>query len=93
MKKMLLLIVMLGSVASFAQVADELPQTCLQIRERIKAVNGLVATPSMDLLQQIGKHQECNFSSAEVYRAAYGDKPLPPQESHDSHYSQERDED
>lgn len=93
MKKMLLLVALLGSFASFAQVADELPQTCLQIRERIKAVNGLVAIPSMNLLQEIGKHQECNFSSAEVYRAAYGDKPLPLQESHDFRYSQERDDD
>lgn len=93
MKKTLLLIVLLGSFASFAQVADELPQTCLQIRERIKTVTGLVATPSMDLLQQISKHQDCNFSSAEVYRAAYGDKPLPSQESHDFHSRQDRDDD
>jgi hypothetical protein len=47
----------------------------------------------MDLLQQIGKHQECNFSSVEVYRAAYGDKPLPSQESHEFQSSQERDDD
>jgi hypothetical protein len=93
MKKTMFLIILLGGFASVAQAADELPQTCIQIRERIKAVTGLVATPSMDLLQQIGKYKECNFSSAEVYRAAYGDKPLPPQESYDSQYSQERDED
>lgn len=93
MKKTLILIALLGGFASVAQAADEPPQTCIQIRERIKAVTGLVATPSMDLLQQIGKYKECNFSSAEVYRAAYGDKPLPAQESHDHDYSQDRDDD
>jgi hypothetical protein len=29
------------------------------------------------LLRNISVHQECRFSSAEVYRAAYGDKPMP----------------
>lgn len=92
MKKSLSLIALLGCFVSVAQAADEPPQTCPQIRERIKAVTGLIAAPSMDLLKQIGMHQECNFSSAEVYRAASGDKPPPPQELHD-HNSQERDDD
>jgi hypothetical protein len=93
MKKTLFLIVMLGSFASVVRAADESPQTCLQIRERIKAVTGLAPIPGQDLLKQIGLNQECNFSSAEVYRAAYGDKPLPPQEFQDHHGNGDGDDD
>jgi len=93
MNKSLSLIVLLGCFTSGAQATDEPAQTCARIREQIKAVTGLVSTPNMDLLKQIGMHQECNFSSAEVYRAAAGDKPPPPQRSHDHHGGQERDDD
>lgn len=86
------LIALLGCFASAAHAQDEPPQTCIQIREQIKAVTGLVATPSFDLLRQIGMRRECNFTSAEAYRAAYGDKPLPPQESQDHHDSREQDD-
>jgi hypothetical protein len=92
MKAILIVMAMLGGFASATQAADELPQTCIQIRERIKAVTGLVAVPSIDLIQQIGKHPECGFTSAEIYRAARGDKPAPPQESHDQGRSQEQDD-
>jgi hypothetical protein len=52
-----------------------------------------MSTPNIELLKQISMHQDCNFSSAEVYRAAYGDKPLPPPESPGYHNRQESDED
>ncbi len=93
MKATLSLIVLLSCFASGAQAADEPPLTCVQLREQIKAVTGLVVTPSFDLLRQIGMRQECNFTSAEAYRAAYGDKPLPPQDSEDHHDGRERDDD
>jgi len=93
MKKTLLLISLMFGFAFATQAAEELPQTCTQIRERINKVTGLVVVPSIELLQQIGKHPECNFTSAEVYRAARGDKPPPPQESHDQSRSGERDDD
>ena len=85
------LIVFLGCLTAGVQAADELPQNCSQIRERIKAVTGPDISPSMDLLEQIALHQECNFSSAEVYRAAAGDKPLPSQERHEHRESGESD--
>ena len=92
MKAILIVIALLGGGATATQAAEDLPQTCLQIRERIKAVTGLVAVPGIDLFQQIGKHPECNFTSAEIYRAARGDKP-PPQEFHGDRRSHEQDDD
>ena len=91
MKHALSLLVFLVCLATDVQAADEVPQTCSQIRERIKAVTGVDVSPSMDLLKQIALHQECNFSSAEVYRAAAGDKPLPSQERHEHRESGESD--
>lgn len=93
MKAILIVIALLGGGATATQAAEELPPSCLQIRERIKAVTGLVAVPGIDLFQQIGKHPECNFTSAEIYRAARGDKPPPPQESHGHRRSYEQDDD
>ena len=93
MKKTLTLIALLGCFTSGAHAADDPPQACAQIRERIKSVTGVVSTPNMELLQQISMRQDCKFSSAEVYRAAYGDKPLP-QRAHQVHLDeQEQDDD
>lgn len=93
MKYALSLIVFLGCFATGVQAAEEPSQTCSQIRERIKAVTGLDVSPSMDLLKQIALHQECNFSSTEVYRAAAGDKPPPAQERHEHRESEDSDHD
>ena len=93
MKKMLSLIVLLGCFASGVHAANELPASCDEIRIQIQSVTGLLSTPNIELLKQISIHQDCNFSSAEVYRAAYGDKPLPPPESPGHHNRQEWDED
>lgn len=93
MRYALSIIVFLGCWTPGVQAAEELPQICSQIRERIKAVTGLDISPSMDLLKQIALHQECNFSSAEVYRAAAGDKPPPAQERHEHRESRESDHD
>jgi hypothetical protein len=93
MKAILIVIALLGGYASAAQAAEELPQTCIQIRDGIKAVTGFVAVPNIDLIQQIGKHPECNFTSAEIYRAARGDRPPPPQEAHDQNRSRDQDDD
>jgi hypothetical protein len=90
MKATLPMIALVSCFESGAIAVDEPPPTCTQIREQIKAVTGLVVTPSFDLLRQIGVRRDCNFSSAEAYRAAYGDKPLPPQETHDQHDNEEQ---
>lgn len=60
-------------------------ETCAQIRTQIKAQTGLLPQPDTALLEQLGKHSECRFSAAEVYRAAYGDTPLPKNERHKHH--------
>jgi hypothetical protein len=93
MKKILPLMALLSCLTVGAQVAEEPPRTCVQIRDQIKMVTGLLSTPNVDLLQQIAVRQECNFTSVEVYRAAYGDKPLPPPEPQGAHHNRERDDD
>lgn len=62
---------------AFAQA----PATCEQIRNTIKMQTGILKKANTDLLQVIAARQECRFTTAEVYRAAYGDKPLPKQAS------------
>ena len=51
------------------------------MRERIKAQiaahTGIPAKPNMTLLGKVGENTQCDFTSAEAYRAAWGDKPLP----------------
>ena len=93
MYKLLPLFVFLGGLTSGAQAADDQLQTCDQIRGQIQAVTGLVPMPDLDLLKQISLRQECVFSSAEAYRAAYGDKPLPPQGAPAHHENRDRDDD
>ena len=93
MKKLLLSIVLLGCFANGVHAANEIPATCIEIRAQIQAVTGLVSKPNMELLEHISIHQGCNFSTAEVYRAAYGDKPLPQPETPNHYNYRDRDED
>jgi hypothetical protein len=93
MKKMLPLIVLLGCLASGVHAEIEPPSACNGIRDQIQLVTGLVSTPNMELLQHISMHQECNFSSAEVYRAAYGDKHLPQPKPSDHENNRESEDD
>ena len=61
-----------------ANAAPATPDTCEQMRTQIQAVTGLVTMPDKDLLSKLSTlHPACQFSSTEVYRAAYGDTPLP----------------
>lgn len=57
-------------------------ESCDQIRAEIKAHTGIPARPNTDLLRKVGANGSCRFSSAEAFRAAWADKPLPPQERH-----------
>lgn len=50
---------------------------CAGIRSQIQAQTGIPAAPDVDLLKKLSIHNGCRFSAAEVYRAAYGDKPVP----------------
>lgn len=89
MKKTLFTVGFLAIFPFGAHAVDVPLQTCKQIRNQIKAVTGLAPTVNSELLLQLSMRQECQFSSAEVYRAAYGDKPLPKPEPH---YRQEHDD-
>lgn len=60
-----------------AAAAEAQAESCEQIREQIKAQTGLLPKADTGLLQKLSMRSECRFSAAEVYRAAYGDKPLP----------------
>lgn len=59
------------------QAAQVPAPTCDEIRTQIAAQRGLLPAVNIDLLRDIGQNQYCQFTSAEVYRGAYGDKPLP----------------
>jgi hypothetical protein len=49
---------------------------CGSIRARI----GVAPLADPDLLREIAARKDCAFTAAEVYRAAYGDRPLPPED-------------
>ena len=51
-------------------------QSCEQIRVAI----GATPPANPELLRALATRKDCGFTSAEVYQAAYGDRPLPPQE-------------
>lgn len=63
-------------LAADANSANFQEESCDQIRALISAQTGLPANPDRNLLQKLGR-PECRFTAAEVYRAAYGDKPMP----------------
>lgn len=74
--------------ASLCANAAEVPlPSCENLREQIQAQTGILPKPDTGLLQKLGSRPECRFSAAEVYRAAYGDKPLPKKQarSHRKH--------
>lgn len=82
-----------GLLAMNALAVTPEVESCAQIREQITAQTGLLPKPDTVLLEKLGTHQECRFTSAEVYRAAYGDKPLPPKETRDGRYRHGDDDD
>jgi hypothetical protein len=73
----LMLAVLWMSTAQAASTSAIDPSICSDLRTKIQAQTGVLAAPDVDLLQKIGIHSGCRFTSAEVYRAAYGDKPMP----------------
>ena len=90
MQKSLFLVAFSCFCAVGVHAAQDQAPTCEQIREQIKAVTGLPPKVNTELLQTLSLRQECQFVAAEVYRAAYGDKPLPQQ---DPYRQQNRHED
>lgn len=84
---------LLGLLALNAHAAPPEVESCAQIREQIAAQTGLLPKPDTVLLEKLGSQQECRFTAAEVYRAAYGDKPLPPREMREGRYRHGDDDD
>lgn len=65
----------LGSLMALAAPVTAAPEaeTCDAIRAKI----GQLPPADAELLRTLAIRQECRFTAAEVYRAAYGDKPMP----------------
>ena len=80
MLKIIFLVVCSYFFSIGVHAAQDQAPTCEQIREQIKAVTGLPPTVNTELLQTLSLRQECQFLAVEVYRAAYGDQPLPKQD-------------
>lgn len=63
--------------ASAADAAIANLFACDQVRASILAQTGIRERPDIDLLDRIRAHPECSFTTPEVFRAAFGDKPMP----------------
>jgi len=72
-----------------AMAAEPPNETCEQIRAKI----GRLPPADHELLRSLAARQECRFTAAEVYRAAYGDKPMPAVELHPQRHHREDDDD
>ena len=79
MNKLIKRFFLLAFCAVGAHAAEVPAPTCDEIRLQIAAQTGLLPKVNTDLLRTIGLNQQCQFTAAEVYRGAYGDKPLPVQ--------------
>jgi hypothetical protein len=77
MKKQFVRITLFSMIAFGAGATEANAQSCEQLREQIESQTGVLPSVNSTLLRDISVHQECRFSSAEVYRAAFGDKPIP----------------
>jgi hypothetical protein len=73
--------VWMGLAAATAADASE-AASCDQIRAEIMAHTGIPDRPNTELLRKVGANGSCRFTSAEAYRAAWADKPLPPPTRH-----------
>jgi hypothetical protein len=69
--------------------ADDPAEPCDAIRARI----GMAPLADPDFLRLLAARQDCTFTAAEFYRAAYGDRPLPPPEPRESRHHRQHDED
>jgi hypothetical protein len=77
MRKRIPIIGVFSLITLSANLAQAQAESCEQIREQIRAQSGLLPRADTALLQKLSARSECRFTAAEVYRAAYGDKPLP----------------
>ena len=68
-------------------------ESCEQIRTQIRGQIGILAKADIDLLQKLSARSDCRFTAQEVYRAAYGDKPMPKNEPRPRHSGHDHDDD
>lgn len=55
--------------------SQEIP--CDQLRIEINAQSEALVTANTELLRKISTRTDCRFTGPEVYRAAFGTRPLP----------------
>ena len=77
MKAIPIFLLAVSMSAAHAAAPDAPAPSCDQIRAEIQAHTGIPAKPDTELLAKVGASKSCRFTSAEAYRAAWGDKPLP----------------
>jgi len=77
MKAISIILLALSMTTVHAATPEVQAESCDQIREQIQAHAGIPAKPNTLLLSKVGANKKCRFTSAEAYRAAWGDKPLP----------------
>lgn len=65
------------AISATALAAPPSAVSCEQIRAQIQAQAGVRDKPDTALLDTLSEHPECRFTAAEVYRAAFGDRPMP----------------
>ncbi len=82
----------LAVLACDAHAQTPQAESCETIRQKIQAQTGILAKPDTVMLEKINAHPECAFTMAEVYRAAFGDRPIV-KESHSRHRYRDHDED
>lgn len=70
-------------LAHAAKTVEPESESCDQIRAQIKEHTGTPAKPNTVLLGKVGANSKCRFTSAEAYRAAWGDKPVPMDQKHE----------
>ncbi len=90
--KNILITGLLGLAVTSAYSANSQAESCDQIRALITAQTGIPPNVNIELLQKLAR-PECRFSAAEVYRAAYGSKPMPVNEPARRHALRDHDHD
>ena len=83
MKAISMILLALSMTTVHAATPEVQAESCDQIREQIQAHAGIPAKPNTLLLSKVGANKKCRFTSAEAYRAAWGDKPLPKDDRRD----------
>ena len=66
------LLATLSVVPTALSAAEPEPETCAQVGAQI----GALPPGNADLLRKMASRKDCAFSSADFYKAAYGDRPM-----------------